>query len=213
MLYVQLDTNWPDNHKIIEVGIEGAGLHAIVLCLAKRLEADGWVRRALLYRQGAPDSLIDRLVDVGLLEAEGERVRPHDWHARNPSQAVIEARRASKIENGKKGNHDRWQHPWPFDSCPKCHPEPQVVAGCDPVGSQADSDTTRVGSQGYPTPTKSKQVVTTAIAAAIESDRTVVARHSDATIEQNRAGLAALKASQRPGVTLAAGNPATGATA
>ena len=132
MLYVQLDTNWPDNHKIIDAGIEGAGLHAIVLCLAKRLETDGWVRRAVLYRQGATDDLIGRLVDLRLLEADEGRVRPWGWLDRNPSQAAIAASRASKREAARRGNHSKWNHGGPFEDCPKC----QVIAGSDRTSSQ-----------------------------------------------------------------------------
>lgn len=203
MLYVQLDTNWPDNHKIIDAGIEGAGLHAIVLCLAKRLEDDGWVRRSLLHRQGATDALIDRLVDISLLDAEGERVRPHGWHDRNASQAAIEARRANKAESGKRGNHDRWQHPWPYDTCPKCNPKPQVVAGCDPPRSQEGSD---VRSQGYRTPTSTVEVAS-AIAGAIDLDRHPVRRIPDDLRAANLAEARALKASRHQD------NPAEGATA
>ena len=155
MLYVQLDCNWPDHHKIIDAGVEGAGAHAIVMCLAKRLERDGWVRRSVLARYGVTDALVDRLLELELLEAEDVQVRPWDWHDRNPSQAAIAAIRASKVEAGKKGNHDRWAHPFPFDTCPKCHP----VAGCDPVGSDP-----------YRTPTKSKLEVPIAIAASDRID-------------------------------------------
>lgn len=136
MLYVQLDTNWPDHPKIIDAGIDGAGLHAIAMCLAKRLESDGWVHRRLLYRQGATDDLIGRLIDLGLFDAEGDRVRPHGWLDRNPSQAAIVASRASKSEAAKRGNHSKWAHSGPFEKCPKCNPDPQVIAGSDQTGSQ-----------------------------------------------------------------------------
>ncbi len=61
MLYVQLDVNWPDHPKVIDAGIDGAGLHAVTLCVAKRLNTDGWVDRRILHRHGADDQLIDRL--------------------------------------------------------------------------------------------------------------------------------------------------------
>src|SRR5688572_16521293 len=131
MLYVQLDTNWPDHPKIIRAGIEGAGLHAIVLCLAKRLEADGWVDRAVLHRHGATDELIDHLLGLDLLEAEGDRVRPDGWHDRNPSQAAIAATRASKRDASRRGNHNRWHVGVNYDDCTKC----QVIAGSDPTRS------------------------------------------------------------------------------
>lgn len=155
---MQLDTNWPDNPKIIRAGWEAAGVHAAVMCVAKRLERDGWVDRAILHRMGATDDVVDRLVELGLLDAESECVRPHDWLDRNPSQAAIGAIRASKAKAGKKGNHDRWNHPHLFDECPICFPEPQVVAPCE-SGRIAE----------HRTPTKSESEVGTAIGGPIES--------------------------------------------
>lgn len=162
MLYVPLDTNWPDHPKIIRAGLEGAGLHAVVLCLAKRLEKDGWVDRTILYRQGATDALIDRLVELDLLEDGADAVRPDGWLDRNPSQAAIEADRAAKKEAGRRGNHAKWEHVGPFESCLRCHPKPQVVAGCETVGSG------RIASDRTPTK-QSESEVAIAIGPAIVS--------------------------------------------
>lgn len=158
MLYVQLDTNWPDHPKIIRAGIEGAGLHAFALCLAKRLEKDGWVERVLLYRYGATDGLIDRLVDLDLLEDGDDRVRPDGWLDRNPSQAAIDANRAMKKEAGRRGNHDRWHRGVSFEQCEKC----QVIAGSDRTGSHELSPA--IG--GDPIPT-SRGIVRAEVATAI----------------------------------------------
>jgi len=181
VLYVQLDANWPDNEKVMDAGMDGAGLHAVTMCLAKRLESDGWVKRRILVRYGATDELIDRLVDLELLESDGPQVRPHDWLDRNPSQAAIDAIRASKIEAGKKGNHNKWEHPHPFESCPKCHPEAQVVAECDRVGSQSHRTLTK---------SESSPEVPTAIAASVEfvipDERRQLAKDNIAAIRKER---------------------------
>lgn len=139
MLYVQLDVNWPDHPKLIEAGLEGAGLHAVAMCLAKRLESDGWMHRALLRRHGATDALIDLLVDLELFDADGDRVRPHDWLDRNPSQAAIDARRATKAEAAKAGNHRRWGHDGDVTTCARCNPSTLVVAPCDHTGVAPES--------------------------------------------------------------------------
>lgn len=157
MLYVQLNCNWPDNEKVIDAGIDGAGLHAIVLCLAKRLEDDGWVHRRVLQRYGAPDALIERLAELHLLEVDGDRVRPHGWHRRNPSQAAIEATRASKRHAGRRGNHTRWNHPGAFEDCPTC----QVIADSDHSGSQNGS--TAIAPDPVPTSKSDSSEVGTAI--------------------------------------------------
>lgn len=146
MLYVQLDANWPDHPSIMEAGLEGAGLHAVTMCLAKRLNTDGWVSRRLLRRHGASDDLIDALVELELFDEEGDDVRPHDWLQRNPSKAAIAAKRAAKKRAAREGNHKRWGHDGEVDDCPTCTPESQVVAGSDPVGSHPVAPMYPVGS-------------------------------------------------------------------
>lgn len=179
MLYVQLDTNWPDHPKIIRAGYDGAGLHAIIMCLAKRAESDGWVDRIVLTgRYGASVELIDRLVDLDLLESDGDAVRPDGWLDRNPSQAAIAARRAAKAEAGRRGNHEKWNHPGEFDTCAKCNPQLQVVAGCDRTGSQADN----LRSQSNRTPTKSESESEAAASDAIPTNDVPLA----VTAEQRR---------------------------
>ena len=134
MLYVQLDTNWPDNPKIIRAGWEAAGVHSAIMCLAKRLERDGWVDRALLARMGVSDAVLAVLAAEELIEVNGTQVRPWDWLERNPSQAAIVARRAAKAEGGRRGNHTKWEHPGTYESCPKC----QVIAPCETDRSVSD---------------------------------------------------------------------------
>lgn len=153
MLFVQLDVNWPDDPKIIEAGWEAAGCHAAVLCLAKRLETDGWVHEALLDRYGITGAHLTTLLDVGLLDREGSRVRPSNWLRRNPSQAAIAAKRASKSEAGKAGNHRRYDHPGDLADCPKCNPAPQVVAGSE---CETDSATSHLAEISQPARSESE---------------------------------------------------------
>ena len=136
-LFVKLETTWADHPKIIAAGLDGRGLHATALCISKRLETDGWIDRALLHREGATDDLIDRLVELHLFDAEGTRVRPHNWHDRNPSQGAIDATRSAKAEAARAGNHKRWKHPKPIAQCEICTPNPQVDRISDRSGSHA----------------------------------------------------------------------------
>ncbi len=103
MLHVQLDTNWIDNEKVMDAGWEGAGVHAGIMCLAKRLNTDGWVPLKTTVRYLMPTETVDLLVDLGLLESDGARVRPNDWHERNPTKAAIAAKREAKVRAGKAG--------------------------------------------------------------------------------------------------------------
>lgn len=146
MLFVQLDTGWVDNPKVGRAGWEAAGMHAGIMCIAKRGESDGWVDRwTLTHRYSMSDEGLDRLIEHELLEVDGDRVRVHDWLARNPSQAAIVAKRASKSDAGKRGNHSKYRHPGSFENCPKC----QVVAGSDRTPSQCDP-TGSPESESYP---------------------------------------------------------------
>jgi hypothetical protein len=133
-MYVQLDVDWPENRKRIRAGLEGAGLHAICLCLAKRSPKDGWVARDTLAIYGADDSLIDRLIALDMLDADGEWVRPHDWLEVNLSSERI---RAEKTDKARAANHARWQHPGAYESCEKCHKPRSSEA--DPNGVPAES--------------------------------------------------------------------------
>lgn len=146
-LFVQLDVNYPENHKIIEAGLDGTGLHAMALCVARRMEGDGWLSRAVLRRLGASDGLIDRLVDLRLFEVgEGGLLRPWGWLDRNPSQGAIAAMVATKRDSAKAGNHKRWGHDGSVSDCPTCNPSAQVVAECDSDGSHPESQCDPLGS-------------------------------------------------------------------
>lgn len=93
-LYVKLDSNFPDDEKIEDVGLEGAGLYAMALCVAKRLNEDGRIRRSKLRRLGASDDLIDECVAVGLFTEDGDSVFIAAWLGHNESAEDIATRRA-----------------------------------------------------------------------------------------------------------------------
>jgi hypothetical protein len=139
-LFVKLDVNYVNNPKVIKAGLAGTGLHTKALCLAKATETDGWLDRSLLYREGADDALIDALIELRLFEADGDRVRPWDWHDRNPSQAAIDATRTAKADAARAGNHKRWKHPGTLVDCLICNAEPQVARISDRSLSGSDPD-------------------------------------------------------------------------
>lgn len=148
MLYVPLDVNWVDHPKVMEVGLEGAGLHAMAMCIAKRMETDGVLHRTHLLRVGATHELIDQLIEVGLLDAlDDRRIAIHGWLDRNRSQEEIANRRSAtdairtaKSASGKEGNHRRWEHPGPVEECPVCNPPDGRTDG--PESDPTDSEQT-----------------------------------------------------------------------
>jgi hypothetical protein len=123
-----LDTEW------LGVPMAVRGCHDTAELLAKRTENDGWFRRPLLTREGADEALIAATIEAGLIEAEGDMLRPVGWLDRNPSQEAIGARKATRSDDGRRGNHVRWEHPGRYEDCPKC----QVVAGSDRPRSGSD---------------------------------------------------------------------------
>lgn len=130
-LYVQLDVNWTDSHKIVDASMEVRGLHATALCIAKRLDKDGWIPQSVLLREGATVELIGRLVHLELLEQNGSRFRPWDWLQINPSSEAI---RRKKSDSARAANHARW-HDGPLALCNKCRSsEP------DPDGNRTESN-------------------------------------------------------------------------
>jgi hypothetical protein len=136
MLFVPLDVNWPDNPKIIDAGLDGAGLHATALCLSKRLGTDGVLHRAHLERYGATPELIDRLLEIGLFDpVDNRRISVHKWLEYNASSADLEA----VSEAGRRGNHKRWRHRGSFEACKICNSEtPRSIASSSPPDSPPD---------------------------------------------------------------------------
>lgn len=156
-LYVKLDTNFPDDDKIIEVGLEGAGLYAMACCRAKALLSDGVLKRNQLRRLGADDALIDRLIDVGLFVPHAvdaasnaasnadDAVRIAAWLERNESADSLR-----DPQRGEKMAHDRWhvKPRKPKEGCRFCFPpKPQVNADACSTDAQA-SPTAMQGDAG-----------------------------------------------------------------
>lgn len=101
-MYVPLDVNFPDDDKIVEAGIDGAGLFVFALCLAKRTEQDGKVSRVLLRRMGGTDELFDRLVTIGLFDERDGGLWVTRWLKHNMSKADLDAKRAAEAERKRK---------------------------------------------------------------------------------------------------------------
>lgn len=175
-LFVKLDTRWASNRKLIRCSLAARGMHAILLCIAKGDETDGWVDQLILNREkGDTESALAELAAVGLIEVDGDMVRALGWHERNPSQDAIEAMRTEKAMAGKRGNHSRW-HEGPIETCSRCFP--QVIAECDRSESQTETDTSRLRSpeseteleeELRPTPLTSQSAIPTDALARIRS--------------------------------------------
>lgn len=106
MVYVPLDLGFVDDPKIMRAGLDGAGLYAQSLVIAKRLMSDGVLERMHLYRLGADDALIDRLIDLGLYQGvtsgrtdpDVSAVRISAWLKHNKSVSELQEARASDAQ-------------------------------------------------------------------------------------------------------------------
>jgi len=202
-LYVKLDTNWPDHPKVIAAGLNGAGLHALALCLAKRLLTDGIVHRSQLLRyDGVTPELIDWVVECGLFEAVDEhRIAVHDWLDRNPSRLAIGGRIGARISDGKRGNHKRWRHEGRFEDCSRCWPDGS------PLRSGGDRGANRIPIGGYRQSRdrdSSNSMIAATLAHAEQNTERIKAMHAEPppALETTAQGIqAARQAKQGQGVT------------
>ena len=106
-MYVPLDVNFPDDDKIIAAGLDGAGLYAQALCVAKRMEKDGRLTRVHLHRLGGTDALIDHLVQLDLLHDDGEDVWITAWLDHNESSEELNQRRAKDAQRKRTTRKNR----------------------------------------------------------------------------------------------------------
>lgn len=149
--FVKLDENFHTDDKILLVGLEGAGLYAKSLTLARQIGSSGALQRVQLQMLGGSDELIDRCVDAGLYvqvdadDAGGMRaamrkdaLRIAAWAKRNSDVDM-----ALSSDRGKLLAHQRHHvqggKPNPAE-CAFCREEPQVDAGgCGPHAQRMHS--------------------------------------------------------------------------
>ncbi len=143
-MYVPLDVNFPDDDRIVDIGLAAAGLYAQALCIAKRLQRDGLVpQRALTRLLDDPYETgpLDVLESVGLIEkvqVDAGDAGPHagrityricGWSKHNASDADRSGR-------GRQLAHQR-HHVLtgnPNPSCDLCFPKKAQVDAeiCEP---------------------------------------------------------------------------------
>ncbi len=110
-MWVKLDDNFPHHEKLMAVSPEAAALHVGALCYAGRLLTDGRIPRsalpilwpALTKTKHVLEPLASELVEAGLWECFEDGYQIHDFLDYNPSRANAAARRAQKVDSGRKG--------------------------------------------------------------------------------------------------------------
>jgi hypothetical protein len=126
-LFVPLSVNYYDDPKIIDVGPMSELLYVRGLAFVKRAGSDGKISsnqlRSITPRLTSVSRLVERVVDVGLWEANGNGWIVSGWSGWNrPTGEVSEMKSVS----GSFGNHRRW-HTSPAGTpkvgCPFCMKE------------------------------------------------------------------------------------------
>ncbi len=108
-LYVPLDVNYADDAKVVDAGPMAELLFVRSLAFAKRDQHDGYIRNGQLGIVAARiprlAPMVERLIDVGLWERNGDGIYIAAWLKRNLPTDEISAKKSSA---GAVGNHRRW---------------------------------------------------------------------------------------------------------
>lgn len=103
MSWARFDDGAADHRKVINAGNEAAGAWWRMVVFSCRELTDGKLTKAEAMRYAARKAVIDRLVEVGLLELDGKGFKIHDFHTYNPSAAEVRATRAARAAAGEQG--------------------------------------------------------------------------------------------------------------
>lgn len=104
----------------------------------------GQLRRLCDKMTGAPEAIAGELVAVGLWDETPlgwQIVAYGDWNT------SADEERVARSHAGKRGNHARWRHKQPYESCTLCHPEQDGVSPGEshrsPNGIRSESERNR----------------------------------------------------------------------
>lgn len=142
--WIPLDANFQDDEQIIELSAEAELLFIRSMALARRLDTGGAVRRGQLRRltdkmTTDPTALAEELVAVDLWSPVPSGWEIPSWVSWN---GRADGRRQSMSDGGKRGNHERWQHPGPFETCDRCHKSAGQSGGDPPPNRRGEETTT-----------------------------------------------------------------------
>lgn len=107
MPWGRLSDDWHTHRKVRRAGLEGAAVHAMAISYAARYLTDGaidtdWLAE-VIPQEAKRERLIDRLVEIGLLDRTPDCLVVHDYTDYNPTRAELEETRRRQSEGGRKG--------------------------------------------------------------------------------------------------------------
>ena len=108
MTWAKFDDAFWSHPKTVRAGNEAVGAFVRMVCYCSQYLTDGAVPAATA-REIARPKILERLVEVGLLEADGDGFRVHGYLERNPSRLQVEAERAAKTQRQNRWRETRAQ--------------------------------------------------------------------------------------------------------
>lgn len=115
MAWVYLDDEFHSNPKIVQAGLDAAGLYARALSYCGAYLTDGFVPGGWANEAaGRKHALPQKMVELGLWNTVTGGFQIRDYLEFNPAREVILAKRAAtsatRAEAGRKGASSRWQN-------------------------------------------------------------------------------------------------------
>lgn len=108
MTWAKFDDAFWSHPKVVRAGNEAVGAFVRMVCYCSQYLTDGAVPAATAREITRP-KVLERLVEVGLLEVDGDGFRVHGYLERNPSRLQVEAERAAKTQRQNRWRESRAQ--------------------------------------------------------------------------------------------------------
>lgn len=145
MSWAKFDDAFWSHPKVVRAGNEAVGAFVRVVCYCSQYLTDGAVPAATA-REIARPKVLERLVEVGLLEVDGDGFRVHGYLERNPSRLQVEAERAAKTQRQNRWRESRAQE---SKTAPNAGNVPRVDASTAP-----SQDASKDAAPSRPVPTR-----------------------------------------------------------
>lgn len=145
MSWAKFDDAFWSHPKVVRAGNEAVGAFVRMVCYCSQYLTDGAVPAATA-REIARPKVLERLVEVGLLEVDGDGFRVHGYLERNPSRLQVEAERAAKTQRQNRWRESRAQE---SKTAPNAGNVPRVDASTAP-----SQDASKDAAPSRPVPTR-----------------------------------------------------------
>lgn len=132
--YARISVDLPANMKLAGATPGAKWLSVVAVLWATQNLTDGEVTPAVMTAlAGVPAKASKELMERGVWHSRGHccpdcpqptvrgNVRIHHYLLHQDDAHTIRESREKKAEAGRRGNHEKWGHPHPFEGCPRCN--------------------------------------------------------------------------------------------